>query len=64
MTDTEPLKSRLEFIKDFTYEHPITIAQNSLYTVLQTEYRKNYGWSIIDKHSLELIKNHIIGKKL
>ena len=44
MTDTEPLKSRLGFIKDFTYEHPITKAQNPLYTVLQTEYRENYGY--------------------
>ena len=63
MTDTEPLKSRLDFIKDFTYGHPITIAQNPLYTVLQSEYRGNYGWSIIDEKTLELIKNHIIGKK-
>ena len=63
MTETEPLKSRLEFIKDYTWGHPITIARNSLYTVLQTEYRENYGYSIVDKHSLELIKNHIIGKK-
>lgn len=63
MTDTEPLKSRLKFIKDFTYGHPLTIAQNPLYEVLQTEYRENYSWSIIDKDSLEIIKNNIIGKK-
>jgi len=63
MTDREPLKSTLKFIEDYTYGHPITIEQNPLYTVLQTEYREKYGWSIIDKQSLELIKNHIIGKK-
>jgi hypothetical protein len=63
MTETEPLNSRLKFIKDYTFGHPITIEQNPLYTVLQSEYRENYGWSIIDKQSLELIKNHIIGKK-
>ena len=63
MTDTEPLKSKLEFIKDYTWNHPQTKACNPLYTVLQTEYRENYGYSIVDKHSLELIKNHIIGKK-
>ena len=52
MTDTEPLKSRLEFIKDFTYEHPITKERNPLYIVLQTEYREKYGCSIVDEHSL------------
>ena len=64
MTDREPLKSTLKFIKDFTYEHPITMEQNPLYTVLQTEYREKYGWSIVDEKTLELVKNHIIGKKL
>jgi len=63
MTDREPLKSTLKFIKDFTYKHPITKEQNPLYTVLQSEYREKYGWSIIDKETLELVKNHIIGKK-
>jgi hypothetical protein len=63
MTDTEPLESKLEFIKDYTWNHPHTKARNPLYTVLQTEYRENYGYAIVDKDSLELIKNHIIGKK-
>ena len=63
MTETEPLKSRLKFIKDFTFGHPLTISYDKLYIVLQTEYREKYCWSIVDEHSLEIIKNHIIGKK-
>jgi hypothetical protein len=63
MTDREPLKSILEFIKNFTYRHPLTISYDKLYIVLQTEYREKYGWSIIDEKTLELVKNHIIGKK-
>ena len=63
MTETEPLKSFLKFIKDFTFGHPLTISYDKLYIVLQTEYREKYGWSIVDEHSLEIIKNHIIGKK-
>lgn len=63
MTYKEPLKSRLKFIKDFTFGHPLTISYDKLYIVLQTEYREKYGCSIVDEHSLEIIKNHIIGKK-
>lgn len=63
MTDTVLLKSFLEVIKRNSYGNQLTIDYNPHYMVLQTIYRENYGWSIIDKHSLEIIKTHIIGKK-
>ena len=63
MTETEPLKSFLENIKENTYGNQLTISYQPSFLYLQERYRENYGWSIIDKHSLELIKNHIIGKK-
>ncbi len=63
MTDREPLKSFLETIKENTYGNQLTTSYQPSYLYLQDIYRENYGWSIIDKQTLELVKNHIIGKK-
>ena len=63
MTNREQLKSFLEIIKKNSYGNQLTIDYNPNYMVLQTIYREHYGWSIIDEHSLEIIKNHIIGRK-
>ena len=63
MTNREQLISFLEIIKKNSYGNQLTIDYNPHYIVLQTIYRENYGWSIIDEQSLELIKNYIIGKK-
>lgn len=63
MTNREQLKSLLETIKKNTYGNQLTIDYDPRYMDLQTIYRENFGWSIIDEHSLERIKNHIIGKK-
>jgi hypothetical protein len=63
MTNREQLKSFLEIIKKNSYGNQLTIDYDPHYMVLQTIYRENYGWSIIDEHSLEIIKNNIKGKK-
>ena len=63
MTNREQLKSFLKIIKKNSYGNQLTIDYNPNYMVLQTIYREHYGWSIIDEHSLEIIKNHIIGRK-
>ena len=63
MTNRGQLKSFLEIIKKNSYGNQLTIDYDPHYIVLQTIYRENYAWSIIDEHSLEIIKNHIIGKK-
>ena len=63
MTNREQLKSFLEIIKKNSYGNQLTIDYDPHYMVLQTIFRENCGWSIIEEHSLEIIKNHIIGKK-
>jgi len=63
MTNKESIKSLLETIKKNTYGNQLTIDYDPRYMDLQTIYRENFAWSIIEEHSLELIKNHIIGKK-
>lgn len=63
MSNKEKLESILENIKENTYGNQLTISYQPSFLYLQERYREIYGWSIIDEHSLELIKNHIIGKK-
>lgn len=63
MTNREQLTSLLAVIKKNSYGNQLTKDYNPCYMDLQTIYRENFGWSIIDEHSLEIIKNHIIGKK-
>ena len=63
MSNKEKLESILEDIKENTYGNQLTISYQPSFLYLQERYREKYGWSIIDEHSLELIKNYIIGKK-
>jgi hypothetical protein len=63
MTNKEPIKSIIKTIKENSYGNQLTIDYHPSYMYLQTIYRENYGWSIIDELSLEIIKNNIIGKK-
>jgi len=59
----QDLDSILEIIKENTFGNQLTTSYQPSYLYLQERYREKYGWSIIDKETLELVKNYIIGKK-